>query len=113
MLYQIPQRSALTSLSICRAEVLKSNEGQGTSSVLFVDYGNTENITNSSIKVLPPCLRQQPRLAFRCTSKQESVVNMPKEYFAEQVNSKELTVIVEGDCEPYSILIPELEGNFL
>lgn len=92
--------------------MIESHEGHGTSTVLFVDYGTTETVTNSSLKVLPACLRTQPRLAFKCTSQQESILSMPKEYFAEQVNSKELTVIVEGDSDPYSILIPEIEGLY-
>lgn len=94
-----------------RAVVIESQEGHGTSTVLFVDYGTTEKVTNSSLKVLPPALRSQPRLAFKCTSQQESILKMPKEFFAEQVDSKELTVIIEGDSEPYSILIPELDGG--
>lgn len=94
-----------------RAVVIESQEGHGTSTVLFVDYGTTEKVTNSSLKVLPPALRSQPRLAFKCNSQQESILKMPKEFFAEQVDSKELTVIIEGDSEPYSILIPELDGG--
>lgn len=93
-----------------RAVVIQAN-GEGTSTVRFVDYGTSEEVINSKLKVLPATLRVQLPTALQCTIQQQAVMDMGLESFTQAVNGRELACIVTGDNEPYTLSIPELVGQ--
>lgn len=92
-----------------RAVLIGSDETNGTSTVLFVDYGNTEHVTNSHLKVLPPSLCTQPPIALECTCQQQAVHDMGTDQLAQVVNGKELTLSINGDTQPFDLCIMDLQ----
>lgn len=90
--------------------VVQSDEDRGTSTVLFIDYGTSEEVSNSKLKVLPPSLRNQSPTAINCVISQPAILDITPEDFAKQVNGKTFSVVLQGDAEPYSLHIPDFEG---
>lgn len=82
-----------------------SNSAQGTTTVLFVDFGNTENVKNSAIKVLPDHLKSSPPVAIKCRVTEGPLVTMSAEQILTLLQGKELTVLLSGDAEPYYLSI--------
>ena len=87
--------------------VIESNDEDGTSTVLFIDYGTSERVNNSKLKELPENLRQQPPLAIQCSAQQDAVRNMSAEQLAKSVHEVELTFEIKGSSRPYQLNILE------
>lgn len=99
----------------CRSVITHSHQDSGQSTVCLVDYGTSERVNNSKLKVLPRELRQIPPIAIHCSIKQQSVLDMSETKFGDLIQGKELTVNITsvGDASPapYLLHIPALDSN--
>uniref|UniRef100_A0A3B5AAS8 Tudor domain containing 6 n=1 Tax=Stegastes partitus TaxID=144197 RepID=A0A3B5AAS8_9TELE len=87
--------------------------------VFFVDYGNTEMVDGSDIRMLPAEFKKLPRLALKCSlagvrSKEGSWTKSASEFFFKAVTDKSLSVHVMAKYDDSCIVQltdPEAQGE--
>jgi len=89
--------------STCSAEVMAAEENEGTTVIRFVDYGNTETVRNSDLKVIPISIRNYRPIAIECTADDPALLAMSLEDIQAMYSERELCVEVCNDTPPFCV----------
>lgn len=97
--------------SLSRAVVTQPADGGRTTAVRFVDFGNSEFVKNSCIKVIPKSLLNIVPIAIRCSAVEEPLTSMSPDEIFTALEGKQLTVSFSKFKEPYEIKLINQDGK--
>lgn len=89
----------------------RSADGDRTTGVRFVDFGNSESVNNSCIKIIPKSLLSTAPIAVLCTAVEEPLLSMSSDDIFNTYGGKELTLAFSGFEEPYEIRLLSQDGK--